>query len=414
MNFIKKMSNYQRIIFLISFILVIFFYFYVLFVTNYYKNISNMIFEYDAYEYLDVGKWIIGQKESPFISIRPIFFPFIIIGFYSLLGSFGIWLYQFILWLLSSMFIFYFGYKITSSFYAALIGWGVFATNLTLMFLTSFPLSEITIIFLSCIFIYFVLNRQKYSSIHFWSYIFFITSLLTITKPVFKLLLFSLLLCKGALFFFNIKKYKTKLFFLLLAILPIIIQISIMRVKCDTYKISKIDTYTIKNYYFARLFSKINDISLVTARSRISEYDLKKMIVYSGTHYKEAFINYIECLLGGNILVGSQYINANQNSHLYFFSKISNYLYFFFHFIFFNFFLLILYKNIKMKLYKKYKSLLLVFLPLSIIFFTAGFAFYQRDRLVIIAMPFWITLYYQISNQLFDSKYLLRAYKISK
>lgn len=364
---------------------------------GYLESLSDTMFwSPDSRSYRAVGNWLFGIENTNATITRPFFYPLMLNLARSFASSYGIWCYQFLLWILSGVLLYYSIKTITNNIVLSVGVVFIFASNLTLLLLTLHALTEVTVTFLLTILIVLIINKRKYRDDHFWLLVIFIVSLLTVTKPVFIALLFAVLVYRIPVFILNIKKRKHKLRllgYIILALCPVLIQLSIMEVKHNEFTISKIGALAVKNYYFAKVYGEVNDMSLDQAREHISSYDQKEMLEYLLTHYEASLDTYF-WTLKDNFLAGSNFINhPNTYTHLSNYMKIINKVYFRLHVLMMLPSVILLIVLFKKKHWIDWEIIVCLMLPMYLIMLTSGITFWQGDRIILPSLPLWLVLY---------------------
>jgi hypothetical protein len=241
----------------------------------------------DARSYKDVADWILFHTESESVSIRPILYPLLILTSNSLGGIYGIWFLQFTFWLLSIHFTFLAVKHITKSNAYAFAGSIFLISNLSLIALTLHGLTEITTVFLlSILILYIARKKDEYLSPKFFNICTLLLVILTLVKPTFYLPLLALLFI--AFPFIYLRKFiKKPSHFLKLALilLPLIVQLSIIKTKYGELKVSLIGSITLREYILPQGIEKIEGISFDEARIKSREFSQKEQLAYMANHF---------------------------------------------------------------------------------------------------------------------------------
>ena len=360
-------------------------------------NLSDTMFlTLDSRAYRAVGNWLFGIENTNQTIVRPFFYPLMLNLSRSFAGIYGIWCYQFLLWILSGVLLYQSIKKATNSIALSLGGVFIFASNLTLVLLTLHALTEVTVTFLLTILILLIINKQKYKDCHYWLLVIFIVSLLTVTKPLFTILLFAVLVYRIPVLILNIRKGKYKLRLLgyvALALCPVLVQLSIMEVKHNEFAVSQIGGITAKEYYFASLYGAVNNISVDQAREQIRSFDQKEMLVCLSNHYEASFHTYYE-ILTENDKMRSQYVNyPNPHPHLSNYMETINKVYFRLHVLMILPSVIVLIVLFKRRHWIDLEMVLSLMFPISLIVLLSGITYWQGDRIVLPSLPLWIMLY---------------------
>jgi len=198
------------------------------------------------------------------------------------------------------------------------------------------------------------------------------------------------------------KEYKKKpaqLFKLVLILLPLIIQIGLMKSKHDTYNVSQIGNNTFKYYLFAQAYSEINAMNIEDAKKQVGQFTGEELQSYVADNlgaYIQRYWNNVQ----ENINSTSVYLFfPNDHPVMKVIMSNSNNVYHKIHWLFFIPLILV---ALKCFVQDRSRFLLITCLavPLYFIIFSSGVSFSQGDRLVIISLPLWIVLYVQVFMQI--------------
>ncbi|VAV83898.1 hypothetical protein MNBD_BACTEROID02-523, partial [hydrothermal vent metagenome] len=159
------------------------FYFLIFFSLKIGINHDVMFHTLDSQTYLEVANWLGKGVETQSTSIRPIFYPLLLL---LLSNIYIIWFFQFIVWVLTSNLTFWSVYKLTKRNDLAYLSTLIIISNLTLIALTLHALTEVLVTFLLSLLIYFIVkNIERAKDLSFIHICILILIILTITKPVF-------------------------------------------------------------------------------------------------------------------------------------------------------------------------------------------------------------------------------------
>lgn len=413
----KILNNTQKNEYTIIFLILFSTYFFIVLSFSYLNNLNDTMFwsSSDSISYRAVGNWLFGIEDTEFTIIRPFFYPLILNLSRSFASIYGIWCYQFLLWISSGLLLYYSIKTITNNIILSVIGVFIFAGNLTLLLLTLHALTEVTVTFLLTILIVLLLNKQKYEVDKYWSLVIFIVSLLTVTKPVYIALLFIVLTYRMPVFILNIGNQKDKLkllVYIALALCPVLIQLCIMKVKHDQFSISRIGTITGKRYYFAKVYGDANNMTVRQARKHTNLFDQKDMLKYLLIHYKTSLRAYLS-ILKSNFWTGSNFINyPNKHTGLSIYMIITNKMYIFFHLLMTPILLRVSAILFNKKQWADLETILCLMIPMYIIILTSGITFWQGDRIILPSLPLWLVLYsVALSRYWRFIKYAYRLYR---
>ena len=357
---------------------------------------DTMFWTVDSNSYKAVADWIWGLENTKFTLIRPLFYPLMLGLSRNLAGIFGIWSYQFTLWLISGLLLYRSINIATNNIFLSVGGVLIFTGNLTLMLLTLHALTEVTVIFLLTVLIILIINKRRHKATQYWFWIIFVVSLLTITKPVFSLLLLPVLIYRIPFFILELKDQGHRLRFLtylFLALSPVLIQLSLMKVKHDEFSISQIGPRTAANYYLPRVFRDVNHISLAEARKHTKDFDRKEIFEYLLTHHQSSLRTYL-ITLKENVAAESNFINRpDTHSRLFRYMKLTNEGYLFLHILMLPPSILVLMTLFKRRNWADLEMVIFLMYSGLIIVLTSGITFSQGDRIVLPSLPLWIVLY---------------------
>ena len=259
----------------------------------------------DARSYKDVADWILYHTESESVSIRPILYPLLILVSNSIGGIYGIWFLQFTFWILSINFTFLAVKRITNSNTYAILGSIFLISNLSLIALTLHGLTEVTTVFLlSILVLYIARKKEEYLSPNFFNVCTLLLVLLTLVKPTFYLPLLAVLFIGFPFIYFR-KFIKKPAHFLKLALilLPLIVQLSIIKTKYGELKVSLIGSITLREYILPQGVEKVEGISFDEARIKSREFARKEQLEYMTNHlptYLNLFFTNIKDNLKGS------------------------------------------------------------------------------------------------------------------
>lgn len=389
-------------------------YFFVLSLLKIGINPEIMYSSSDAGSYMDVANWIASGKESIFVEYRPFLFPLILLILSKIGGATAIWFFQFVLWLLSINILFKVIRMTTGKIVLAYFGIMILILNLTVIALTLHALTEVTSVFLLTYLLYFFLkNITRRKELYFIHGILLFFVILTLIKPAFFLpFLFILGVITPVFYWQSYFQSPVKVMTLLLILLPLIGQITIMKVKYDSFSVSNISERTFTRYILAKGIQKIENIedrneAIVKAES-FSTMEKKKYFMDHIRVYNSIFWSTIE----ENIKAESiflRYPAGYENHNLAKKMKSMNENYYSIHLLFLPLsvilFFLFLYKK------KRAEAIVLfsVYSLCAYYIFVSGISFFQGDRLVIAVITLWIFVYlFVIHNYL---KLILRLFK---
>jgi len=409
-NLIFFSKKQQVYIFKLNVVLIAFYFLFAAVWLN--TSIDSLLFSTtDSKEYLLVSKEFFKFSEIGFSATRPFLYPLIILLSSSIYGFKALWFIQFIFWLASLNFIYLSVFKTTQKVNLSLFAVFIMALNFSLIALTYHALTEVTTVFLVSGMIYFIThNVEKYNSLFFLRGILLFFALLSSVKPLFAIPSY-IFIC---FYIFYLLKFSRKKFidlaFMVLVISPLIIQLTLMKIKYDKVIVSEISSLTLKRYLIAQgleaQYNRHNNVKkdwayFVNKGEHLTNKEMYDELISNYTLYNHLLINNIKDNLNGyptfllfpekisNVFFGSlmQTMNkATRNIHVFFIIPVL-------------FMILLSFRN------KKYLdlSILIGFTALLYyIIFTSGISFWAGDRLLIITLPLWIFLYSYIVNYLIN------------
>jgi hypothetical protein len=351
----------------------------------------------DSKSYLDVANWLENGVDSDQVSKRPVLYPIILLVSTKIGGVYGIWIFQVIFWLFSLNFIFLTIQQLTKSSITAYIGALVFMLNLSVIALTLHALTEVTTIFLLSMLGYFLTKKIKqYREPQFLHIGLFFLVLLTLVKPAFSLPLYFVFFIVFPLFYLKKHLKHPKHFIkLFLILLPLIIQLAIVKTKYDKLTVSTIGHTTFTNYFIAQGVENIESINREEALSKAMAFSDDEELDYVYEHlpvYTKLFWwNIFDNIDGKSMFL--VHTKDRENYRFAEFMRVYNRLTVMVHYLF----VLLTLPLLIMLLRKKNYPLLFIlgFLYTLGLYFvvTTGISFWQGDRLTLPAIAIWSCLY---------------------
>lgn len=360
----------------------------------------------DAKAYLEVSNEFYDFSVQGCSVSRTFFYPLLILIFYGTMGAYGLWILQLFFWIVSVNLLYLSIEKTTHNKTLSFIGSTLIVLNFSFMSLTMVALTEVSVIFLLSLLIYFLaFNVSKWNTLRSFHVYLLITILLAVIKPLFLLPLIFLLFFIMPVFY--LKKYlksPKNIFILILILIPLLFQLTLMKVKYDRFSFNNKGHDTFKYYFFSQGIQQINNISLTEAREEAQKFSKQETISYMFRNLPTYTIIYFQNLKN-NINSASLSNQMFDNSGNSFFSRymlIMNKIYSLLHLIF----LLPVLIGVIYTFRKKEWNYFILFAVLSsltyYIFFATAISFWQGDRLVIPALPLFIFLYIVISKYFFE------------
>lgn len=364
---------------------------------GYLQNVDDTMFwSRDAMSYREVSDWLCGIKNTEATSIRPFLYPLIVCICRSIAGNHGIWFYHLLIWMVSGVILYHSVKKMTQNRLLAMGSGLIYTSNLSLMVQTFHAVTELTVIFLLTILIALIVNKSLFDPMAFWIIIFLVTSLLTVVKPVYCLLLIWLLIYR--LPFLIARAVKSAhmfriLCFIVIALSPVILQLSIMKLKHNKLSLSNIGVLSAKNYFLPMVYVGVYNISLPEARETTKEYSHIEAINFIFKHSNTS-IRAFGVIIRSNLISSSELINIpDRQMHLYTYMKFINKSYTVLHVIMMPTLLFLIFFLFKNKQHRELETVFFLMIPLYMLIITSGISYFQGDRIILPTLPVWITLY---------------------
>lgn len=359
---------------------------------------SDIMFQsQDATTYNDVAKWIRDGTDSYSTAIRPVLYPLVIFIGSTIAGVYGIWLLHVLMWLLTINFAFLSVRKLTASNTYAYIAAFVIMTNLSLLVLTLHALTEVTTTFLlSAVILFVVKNVHQYKEVYFIHGSIFFLVLLTILKPVFSIplniMLFLVLpLCYFKKAFTSFKPILT----LAIILLPLVIQIGIVKQKYGQAKVSLISDITLTQYLLAQGIEQIQGTSRIESIEKANAMSDDEQRTYLLTHkwqYVKLFATNLKNNVSGNpnfLYTPKGVAHHKMGQFMKWYNRVAVRL----HILLLLPTLILFIAFIKKKNYEELIILLMIGGVSIYYMFVTGISFWQGDRLVLPAIAAWAVLY---------------------
>lgn len=359
----------------------------------------------DAQQYLSTSTEFYHFTQTGASDVRPFLYPLLIRVIHGTGGAGALWFVQLLCWLGSANFIFLALQRVTLKNSFAIAGSLVFALNLSAIVITLHGLTEtVTILLLSCL-LYVITVRDPQNPLRTIHRVLLLLVLLTVVKPLFYI---PLLLVLAALPFFTFRLYRQqprKLFMLVLLLLPLVYQLTLMKVKYDTVTVSHITGKTLRNYLLAQGLQETEGGTWDEAMIRAQQL-AEKEIVHHLLENKKRYAGLLYENLRGNIAAKPTYLLFPAHLEQATFAKFmerTNTVYYYLHLLF----LLPWLAAIIIARRSRNNNALLLLLAAGMlnlyILGTSAISFWQGDRLVLPALPVFAVLYP------FTAVYLYRA-----
>jgi len=351
----------------------------------------------DSITYLSVAHWLESGIETENTEYRPILYPLLILISSKVSGVYGIWFLQFLFWLFTVNLTFQSVYNLTENYFCGYVSTILIASNFSLIALTLHALTEVATAFLLSVLIFFISNNyKKYRELFFIHGILAVLVLLTILKPVFLIpLLVALFIILPLGYIKNYIVDPIKILILFFILLPFFTQLAIMKVKYNSFSVSKIGEKTFTNYLFARGLGKIEKINRTKSIKKANSFSGKEKLNYLIANKKIYFLTYFSNLKN-NIKSYPTFLSYPKGFvHVPFrnYMIYVNTIYYYIHMMFILPIIYLLYLFFKKNDYDNL-IVLLIMAGLSYYYILAtGVSFWQGDRLVLPSIAIWVCLY---------------------
>jgi hypothetical protein len=364
-------------------------YFFIALKFGYLQNLGELMFwSNDANKYKEIADWVFGLKtSSTYIALIPLFYP-LLLGVMSLGGVYLIWFVQFAFWLVSINLIAYRIGQFTGRNLFSVIAFVIFSVNISLITLTFHALTETLVLFLSSLWLFVFFGNNSRFNLKELFILTLLLSLLAVTKPVYQLHLGLFLMVVLAITVFRRVNVIGTLVVLVLALIPVIIQLSIMANLYHSFGLSKLSGRTMKDYYFSKVYMQVEKLPTIeAARQQVIDYDDKQIRHYLYEHPRQSATVFVETVVR-NMVSGSNFIDRTKYYNFFLFTVFTNLIYFCIHII-------LLPVTIRTMLFEKGVNLQVGFsyIFFLLILFGAGFSFFQGDRLIVTSLPLWLITY---------------------
>ncbi len=395
--------------FLMFNLIIVAYYFAILLNLNTGINFEIMFASSDSQTYFEVAEWITSEKDTIWTIDRPFLFPLLIAVASKISLVNTLWFFQFIFWLVSVNTLYRILLLITSNNkLIAYFGVIIFLSNISLIVLTLHALTEISTVFLLSLLVLFITkNIKQRKQLSFIHTVILYLSILVVIKPVFFI---PLLIILGLLLLFYSKGYlkdPKKILTLVVIMIPVIIQLSIMKVKHDKLTISTISTQTLDKYIIAQGIQKLEGGTWVESQSKSLEMKKFEKIELVLANKMLFFDSYLSNL-NENIKADAQFLRFPKELEHPFFLKFMRNInkgYYYLHFLFLLPMLILIFRFLRQKNYESLILLLSLFGLYSYYILVTGISFMQGDRLVLPTIILWIPLYIFVAFNLINPNF---------
>jgi len=187
----------------------------------------------DSHTYYQVGNWLYHGTSTQYLAFRPFLFPFVLFSSVNFIGIKAYFAFQFICWLGSANLLFATLTRLFNNKIISAVGALLLVSNLTYFMLTFHGLSEVLVIFLTTLFLFFLARwKDSKRKDKIMLSLLFILVLLTVTKPInfYFTILASLIVLPVLFYRYKYHKSIAKMVVVLLIYIPLFFQMGVMKV----------------------------------------------------------------------------------------------------------------------------------------------------------------------------------------
>ncbi|MCC7503633.1 MAG: hypothetical protein IT229_13960 [Flavobacteriales bacterium] len=357
-----------------------------------------MFFSADARDYREVGEWLTHGTATDATALRPYLYPVIVAVAAALGGSIGVWAMQLAAWLVCIICVHLTVLIISGCRWLAWITSSMVMLNLSLFALTYHALTEVfTAMLLSVMLLFIARNHDRWAFPSFFSWIVLQLGMLSLVRPVFFPLLLAWLFVVGPLYYYHAFKAAPKTIVLLVfALLPVVPQVFIMRVKHDHWGISTVGESAFRNYLFAEGYGKVNGVALNDARVKVRDLSVIEVRRFVGDHagtFLGLYVNHLDRNIYRPDGFSLEMVPEHEHPRARVFMLRSNKFYTVLHVVAFLpctwLFIVMLRRGEKGRAVLWGMAMVITWFVLL----TCGISFWQRDRLVVPVVPVFLVLY---------------------
>ena len=340
----------------------------------------------DSRSYRSAGEWLFGREATNAIGERPWLYPLLLGLARTLFGGNAegvLWVGQFLMWLVSGLFIYLALRNGTKSTIVSMIGAGIFFSHPSPLILTFHGMTESLNILLISIFAW-VLTTETQGRYYF---AILLLSLATVTKPVY---LFFLILF---IIYVIMRQRQTsglkQLGLTALLLVPIWIQLILSTIAIGKPTISTISGYTFKNYLVADVHLRVEGLEWRESMKAIEDWDLQQQLTYLWEHQRETALTYRRHIIDSNLWTGS-FFTLGEGNRLAEFARIANAIAAYLHLLMLP---VMVYYLLSPKYWDNKETIVLLYICFVVQILITGISTGQEDRLIITALPLWIIAY---------------------
>jgi hypothetical protein len=349
----------------------------------------------DAQQYLSTSTEFYDFSQTGASDVRPFLYPLLIRIVHGAGGAWALWFVQLLCWLGSANFIFLALQRATQKNMFAVAGSLVYALNLSAIVITLHGLTETVTIFLLSGLLYVIAARDPQQPLRTMHRVLFLLVLLTTVKPLFYI---PLLLVLAVLPFVALRYYRQqprRLLILVVLLLPLVYQLTLMKVKYNTVTVSHITDKTVRNYLLTQGLQQTGGGTWDEAMAKAQAMPPDSVRMHLLSH-KKMYASLMYENLHGNIASNATYLLfPAQYEHPFFATcmKNMNTVYYYLHLLFVLPWLLALYLSRRSRNRDAWLLLAVAGLLNFYILGTSAISFWQGDRLVLPALPVFAVLY---------------------
>ena len=340
----------------------------------------------DSRSYREAGEWLFGRVSSDAISYRPWLYPFMLGLARTLFGDNAegvLWVSQFLMWLVSGLFIYLALQNGTKSTILSMIGGGVFFSHPSPLILTFHGMTESLNILLIAILCW-VLTTEIANRYYF---AILLVGLATVTKPIYLPFLILMII-------YVITRNKQtpglrQVGIIAVLLTPIWIQLFLSTIAIGRPTISTIGAYTFKNYLVADVHLRVEGLQWRESMKAIEDWDLQKQLTYLWEHQRETALAYRRHIIDSNLWTGS-FFTLGEGNRLAEFARTANGIAAYIHLLMLP---IVIYYLVSSKYQDHKETIALLCICFVIQILTTGMSTGQEDRLIITALPLWIVAY---------------------
>jgi len=368
-----------------------------------------LLYTPDSQGYFSTGIEFFDLSQTGASFIRPFLFSTILRGLHTIGGAWLVVIFHFLCWCISANLIYFGLKKIFSNKWVWYVSVSIFAINLSLISYAFSGLTELISTLLISIISYITITKTDLIfDVKYFLKIVLLLSLLSVIKPLFWMPMVAFVSIGGIIVIKKLIQPRF-LFLLLLTLIPVVFQSVVMKLKYDTFKLSKIDTLTFDHYLLAQGIREIEGVKDITESQTIASsftQDEKHSYLWNNkatflalyfTNIAENIDAYESNFLFPNYTIQSYYDFMDSYNSIFFWLSLVFVIGFIGLFIKFFF---------QRKLHNHWQMFFLGLLFYYIVF-ASGISFWQADRLIVFSIPLWIITYNLLLSHSIIRKFIL-------